>query len=328
MRRGRRGRRPPKRRRSRHLGLGLVVLGVLIGAAVWLFTGLGGSSKPGGDVLSTPSITSGSESPKRARREGPPGITLFGGPTVDVNFKAPPRAGLLFDMKTGQVLWRRHPLTPMPMASLTKMMTALLVAQNTQPNDEVKIRHNSRSIPGSKVGLLPKGKNVRLEPLMYGMLLPSGNDAAVALAEHVGGTERKFVRLMNRTAQEMGLGCTHFTSPFGLPDNNKSCAVDLAALARADMRQQRIASIVAHKSAHPRFPIKGGHLFLYNTNPLLRANYPGTLGLKTGDTIKAGRCFVAVVRRGSRELGVVLLNSPNTVQQSEKLFSAGFRAFH
>jgi D-alanyl-D-alanine carboxypeptidase (penicillin-binding protein 5/6) len=304
----------------------LIVLAVLAGVGVWLFAGLGGSTKKGDEQLSPPSLKSGSESGKRARREGPPGITLIGGPTANVGFKVPPRAGLLFDVKTGQVLWRRHPLTPVPVASLTKMMTALLVVQNAQPDDKVKIRHSSKTIPGSKVGVLPKGKDVRVEPLLYGMLLPSGNDAAVALAEHVGGTQRKFVRMMNRAAREMGLGCTRFTSPFGIPDTNKSCAADLAAIARADMRQSRIARVVAQRSAHPRFPIKGGHLFLYNTNPLLRQNYPGTIGLKTGDTIKAGHCFVAIVKHGSRELGVVLLHSPNPAQQSEKLFSAGFRA--
>jgi serine-type D-Ala-D-Ala carboxypeptidase (penicillin-binding protein 5/6) len=324
-RRRRRVRRPSPRRRGR-LGVGLVLLAVLAGVAVWLFAGIGDRAKSGHDVLTTPQLQPVPSSPKRARNEAPPGIALIGGPTVDVNFKAPPRAGLLFDVRTGQVLWSRHPLTQMPMASLTKMMTALLVVEHAQPDDEVMIRHSSKSIPGSKVGVLPKHKNVRLEPLLYGLLLPSGNDAAVALAEHVGGSLPKFVRMMNRTAREMGLGCTRFSSPYGLKPSNRSCAADLAAIARADMRQSRIARIVAQRQAHPRFPIKGGHLWLYNTNPLLRARYPGTIGLKTGDTNEAGHCFVAIVKHGSRELGVVLLRSPNTQQQSEKLFSAGFRA--
>ncbi|MFL5884524.1 MAG: D-alanyl-D-alanine carboxypeptidase family protein [Thermoleophilaceae bacterium] len=304
----------------------MVVLAVLVGVGVWLFSGIGGSSKKGQDVLTTPTLKPLKGSPKRTRYEGPPGIQLVGGPTVDVAFKAPPRAGVLFDVRTGQVLWRRHPLTPLPMASLTKMMTALLVVQSAQPNDEVMIRHSSKSIPGSKVGVLPKHKDVRVEPLLYGLLLPSGNDAAVALAEHVSGSQRKFVRLMNRKARQLGLGCTRYTSPYGLPDTNHTCAADLAALARYDMHERRIANIVGKRQAQPRFPIKGGHLFLYNTNPLLRMRYPGTIGLKTGDTDKAGHCFVAIVKRGSVELGVVLMHSPNTAQQSEKLFSLGFRA--
>ena len=330
-RRRRRGRRPvrgPRPRRSRgRLGAGLVILALLVGASVWLFTGIGGSPKEkAGDVLSPPALKPLPGAQSRDRREGPPGIALIGGPTVDVSFNAPPRAGLLFDVKTGQVLWRRHPLTPLPIASLTKMMTALIVVEQTKPDEKVFIRHNSKTIPGSKVGVLPKHKDVRTEPLLYGLLLPSGNDAAVALAEHVSKTQRQFAMLMNRTARGMGLGCTRFTSPYGLQPSNKSCAADLAALARADMEQQRIARIVAHKSAHPRFPIKGGHLFLNNTNPLLRQNYPGTIGLKTGDTDEAGMCLVAIVRRGSRTLGAVLLHSPNPAQQAEKLFSAGFRA--
>jgi D-alanyl-D-alanine carboxypeptidase len=305
--------------------LGLVVLAVLVVAGVWLFAGLGDSGRNGPGLLSTPALRPIKEAPQRARHEAPPGISLFGGPTVSLHFKAPPRAGLLFDVKTGQVMWSRHPLSPLPIASLTKMMTALIAVRSSQSDDEVKIRHSSKTIPGSKVGVLPKHKDVRLEPLLYGLLLPSGNDAAVALAEHLGGTQRKFARMMNRTAREMGLGCTHFTSAYGLKPSNRSCAADLAALAQADMREARIARVVSRKSAQPRFPIKGGHLFVNNTNPLLRQNYPGTIGLKTGDTDEAGMCFVGIVQHGPRVLGVVLLNSPNPAEQSKKLLSAGFR---
>jgi serine-type D-Ala-D-Ala carboxypeptidase (penicillin-binding protein 5/6) len=336
MRRRRGGRRPvrrsrPRRRRGR-LGLGLLVLAALAALGGWLFTGAGGSLTDGGDsskkgeVLDAPALRPLPGSPERAARRPPPGISLNAGPAVDMPFKAPPRAGLLFDVKTGKVLWSRHPLKPMPIASLTKMMTALVVVQNARPDEEVRIRHNSKLIPGSKVGVLPKRKDVRLEPLLYGLMLPSGNDAAVALAEHVGGTQRKFARMMNRKAREMGLGCTRFSSAYGLQPSNRSCAADLAAIARADMSERRIARIVGRRSAHPRFPIKGGHLFVNNTNPLLKQNYPGTIGLKTGDTQEAGLCFVAIVRHGSRDLGVVLLGSPNPAEQSKKLFKAGFRA--
>src|SRR5690242_2714428 len=105
MRRKRRGRRPRRSRRG-GLGIGVVALAVIAGAAVWLFTGIGDTGRKGADVLSPPKLQPVPGSAKRARREGPPGISLIGGPTVDVGFKAPPRAGLLFDMRTGQVLWR------------------------------------------------------------------------------------------------------------------------------------------------------------------------------------------------------------------------------
>jgi D-alanyl-D-alanine carboxypeptidase (penicillin-binding protein 5/6) len=123
----------------------------------------------------------------------------------------------------------------------------------------------------------------------------------------------------------MGLGCTHFTSSYGLPDTNISCAADLAALAREAMTKPRIARLVRKRQAKVRFPIKTGYLYVNSTNPLLRARYPGTIGLKTGSTLKAGHSFVGVVRRGRRTFGVVLLHSPNSLVQAKKLLTAAFR---
>src|SRR5436189_6485573 len=108
LRRHRRGPGGPRRPRRGGLGIALVALALIIGAAVWLFVGIGDSGRKGADLLQPPKLQPVPGSAKRARREGPPGIALIGGPTVDVSFKVPPRGGLLFDMKTGQVLWRRH----------------------------------------------------------------------------------------------------------------------------------------------------------------------------------------------------------------------------
>ena len=110
----------------------------------------------------------------------------------------------------------------------------------------------------------------------------------------------------------MGLKCTRFASPSGFDDGDISCAGDVAALARAVLRTPRIARIVRRRSAVLPFPIRGGKLYLYNTNPLLRTRYRGTTGLKTGYTAQAGRCFVATARRGRLRLGVVLLDSGRT----------------
>ena len=130
--------------------------------------------------------------------------------------------------------------------------------------------------------MLPVGKYVPLETLMYGLLLPSGNDAAVALAERVLGTVPRFVARMNEEAQHLGLHCTHYVSPDGIEDANVSCAADLATLARLDLAQPRIARIAATPSTVQPLPIKGGKVWLYNNNPLLRFEYPGAIGLKTG----------------------------------------------
>jgi D-alanyl-D-alanine carboxypeptidase len=122
------------------------------------------------------------------------------------------------------------------------------------------------------------------------------------------------------------LRCTHFASPSGIDNRDRSCAADLAALTRVVMTKKRIARIVRKSHAAVRFPIKGGKLYLNSTNPLLRMGYPGTLGLKTGDTDLAGHCLIAVVRRGGRTLAAIVLHSPNPQLQVRRLFAKAFRA--
>ena len=129
---------------------------------------------------------------------------------------------------------------------------------------------------------------------MNGMLIVSGNDAAIALAVHLAGTERRFVAQMNERAARWGLDCTHFASSHGLEDGNRSCARDLAVMTRLAMAEPRIRRIVRRRQVDFRFPIKGKRLYLYGHNPLIRLGYPGAIGLKTGYTDAAGRCFVGV----------------------------------
>jgi D-alanyl-D-alanine carboxypeptidase (penicillin-binding protein 5/6) len=246
---------------------------------------------------------------------------------VKLRFVRKPRGGLLFDVRSGRVLWRRNPGRRLAIASLTKMMTALLVAEREGPHERVRVSRRAVKTPGSAVGLLPRGKRVQLEAMLNGLLLVSGNDAAVALAEHTAGDVRSFVRLMNRRADDLGLSCTTFSSPHGLLDRgNRSCAIDLAVLARADLAQRRIRRIARKDRAILKFPIKGGRLFLYNNNPLIRSGYRGTTGLKTGYTERAGRSIVATAKRGRAELGVVLLHSYNPAEQARKLLDRGFAA--
>ena len=244
-------------------------------------------------------------------------------PPLPIQFRRPPRAALLFDVRSGQILWAINPTVRMPIASLSKMMTALLVA-GEPANAHVLITHRAVNAAGSKIGVLPVGKRVPLETLLYGLLLPSGNDAAIALAERVAGSVPRFVAQMNEEAQRLGLGCTHYVSPDGIEDANVSCAADLATLARADLAQPRIARVAATASTVQPLPIKGGRVWLYNNNPLLRFAYPGAIGLKTGETEAAGRCLVGIARRDGVTLGVVLLGSPELGRQAERLLDAGF----
>jgi D-alanyl-D-alanine carboxypeptidase len=244
---------------------------------------------------------------------------------VHMHFRVPPRSGLMFNLDTGQVLWRRDPIRSLPIASLTKMMTAYLVVKSLPPYAHARITHEVLTYHGSGVGVLPRNKLVLVETLLNGLLLPSGNDAARALALRVSGSISGFVRRMNETAARLGLRCTHFASPDGYNDSGRSCAADLAVLARVDLSQPRIAKIVARRRAVMPLPIKGGKVFLYNNNPLIRLGYPGIDGLKTGYTNAAGHCLVATARRHGVWLGVVLLHSPDTGRQTRQLLDRGFR---
>jgi D-alanyl-D-alanine carboxypeptidase (penicillin-binding protein 5/6) len=259
-------------------------------------------------------------------RVTPPGYHLTpAARPIRISLKAKLRSGLLFDVRTGRVLWAKAPKLTVPIASLTKMMTALVVVGHARANARALITSEALHYSGSGVGLLPKGKKVRLETLLYGLLLPSGNDAAIALAQHVGGTQANFISMMNVRAAAMGLRCTHFTTVSGIVDQgNHSCATDLAVLAHAVLQQPRLARIVATRNAVLPFPIKGGKLWLYNNNPLLLMRYPGADGVKTGYTVAAGECLVASARRGHKWLAVVLLHSDDPADQAERLLDTGF----
>jgi D-alanyl-D-alanine carboxypeptidase (penicillin-binding protein 5/6) len=238
-----------------------------------------------------------------------------------------PRAGILFDVHTGRVLWQHDPGRRLPIASLTKMMTALIIAKRHQPGERVLITRQALAYEGSGVGVLPKGKKVSLKDLFYGLLLVSGNDAAIALAQHDSRTVPAFVRRMNRWRSRMGLRCTHFSTPSGILDQrNWSCPRDLATLARADLANPWIRRVVATREVRFPFPVKGNYLDLYNNNPFIIDRMKGITGLKTGYTDAAGRCYVTTQKLDGHELGVVLLNTPNPLDQVPALLRAGARA--
>jgi D-alanyl-D-alanine carboxypeptidase len=248
---------------------------------------------------------------------------------VHYRLKHPPIAGVLFDVKTGRVLWERNPGLERPIASLTKMMTALMVARADAPNERVKVSRNAAHTQGSATGLLPRGRKVPLEALLKALILISANDAAVALAEHDGGSVPHFIKEMNAQARHMGLHCTHFTTPNGLRDRgNYSCPRDLATLARADLANKRISQIIRTRYAKPRFPIKGKRLYLTNNHYFLMhgIGVPGVrvTGVKTGFTDAAGSCYVTTARLGGHHLGLVLLHSPSPLTQVPALLRAGF----
>jgi D-alanyl-D-alanine carboxypeptidase (penicillin-binding protein 5/6) len=341
-RRSREAARRRRRRRRRQVAIG-VVLAVVAAALVYAALGhgitpsnrgkgkataAGHHAKPGAPHPGAPG------SPRRLSAIGlplgrPPLPLNLSDPAADplhLGFPEPPRAGIVIDLDSGRVLWQLGALQRLRIASLTKMMTALLTVKSTPPDAHVLITKQAEETSGSKVGVLPLGRRVPLKPLLYGLLLPSGNDAAVALAQHVAGTVHRFVGEMNAEAARLGLGCTRYSSPSGFYNtHNYSCAADLAELAHIDLQQPRIAQVTRTYSAILPFPIKGGKLYLYNNNPLLIYGYPGVTGMKTGETIEAGRCLVATAERHGVRLAVVLLHSPAPGTQARDLLNDAFR---
>jgi D-alanyl-D-alanine carboxypeptidase len=310
----------------------LLVLAVgLVALLAFMASGISDSGSSTGAPTSARTGAAGATAttatPPKPAPQHPSYVLRVAAHTLPVRLKPAPVAALLFDVRTGRVLWERNTTRNLPIASLTKMMTALVVAEHSKPDDRVMITRAATHFTGSGVGMLPLGKRVPLEDLLYGLLLPSGNDAAIALAERVAGSQANFVAMMNSRAKAMGLSCTHFTSVSGIVDQgNHSCADDLAVLAHAVLEKPRLARIVATRSTNFPFPIKHKKLFLYNNNPLMYMHYPGVDGVKTGYTTLAGSCLVAAAKRGHKWFGVVLLHSPNSGGQAQQLLNAAFAA--
>jgi D-alanyl-D-alanine carboxypeptidase (penicillin-binding protein 5/6) len=235
------------------------------------------------------------------------------------------RAVILADEATGQVLFERNASSARAMASTTKVMTALLALERLDERRVVTIGPGPPQV-GEESLQLRQGERLTIRQLLLGLMLKSANDAGVALAEAVDGSEASFVRRMNRKAAALGLEATHYVTPYGLDrPGHQTSARDLARLWEVAMRRADFRSIVATKAA--RLP--GGPLSLrrfVTTNQLLGA-YRWTVGGKTGFTNRAGRCLVASASRGGRRLVAVALGSPNAFPDVQALFDYGFSKF-
>ena len=208
------------------------------------------------------------------------------------------------DLDSGQVLFATHAATRRPIASLTKIMTALVVLETTQPSDVVTVTKLAARQEPTALGLRP-GARMQVHELMYALLLHSANDVAVALAQHVAGSVAAFDDLMTSRGRQLGLTDTRFASPSGLNDRGYSTARDVAVMARAACDVPELASIVATKW-HTITRPSGKRERLQNLNDLL-FTYPGAIGMKTGYTDASHWSLVGVAERGGIRLMVVLL---------------------
>ncbi|MFP5308445.1 MAG: D-alanyl-D-alanine carboxypeptidase family protein [Actinomycetes bacterium] len=232
-------------------------------------------------------------------------------------------AVLLLDADTGQVLGERGADVRRPVASTVKLLTALTVLRRAEPDDEVTIGSEVVGIGGAGVGLRP-GDTWTVEELLTGLLVRSGNDAAVALAVHVGGSVPGFAALLLADATELGLTGVSLVSPSGLDDANRMSARDLGTVARAALDEPTIARIVA--SERVTLP---GRRSEPNRNELV-GRYPGATGLKTGFTDAAGYALVASAERDGRRLVAVVLGADSEDSRfdaAERLLDHGFGAF-
>jgi D-alanyl-D-alanine carboxypeptidase (penicillin-binding protein 5/6) len=237
-------------------------------------------------------------------------------------------SAILVDQGTGRALYALEPAEPRPVASLTKIMTAYLVLRRAEPSDVVTVSEDAAS--GRVVGIsslgLAAGERISVRDLLYALLLQSANDAALALAEHVGGSVESFVDMMNRTAARLGMSHTRFASPNGLDDAGLSTAREMARLTRAALRLGTFAEIAATPSRTIPAP-EGEPRSIQNRNALLWL-YPGATGIKTGYTSAAGFCIVATAERGDERLIAVVLGEPGEAfSDAAALLSYGFAAF-
>lgn len=237
---------------------------------------------------------------------------------AEESLKISAAGAVLMDGDTGRVLWERDSHTPRLIASTTKLMTALVALESGHDLEEtVTILPEWAGVEGSSIYLRP-GEEISLETLLYGLLLRSGNDAALAIAGHCGGTVENFVSQMNRKARELGMKDTSFSNPNGLDDQDHySSAYDLAILARACLQNEALAKIAATRS------ITLGTRTFTNHNKLLW-RYEGCVGLKTGFTKAAGRTLVSAAKRDGVTLICVTLNAPSDWADHTALLDWGF----
>ena len=235
------------------------------------------------------------------------------------------RAAILIDAASGRVLYAKNADVRCPMASTTKIMTALLALENSAPNEIVTASERAAGTGGTSI-YLSAGETLSMEEMLKGLMLRSGNDAAVAIAEHIGGSVENFAVMMNARAEELGADA-HFVTPNGLDaEGHGASARAMALIAREALRRGDFRALVGAQRATIPWRDNQYSRVLTNKNRLLR-EYEGATGVKTGFTKKAGRCLVFSAERDGMELIGVVLNCGAWFDEAERLLDWGFENF-
>jgi D-alanyl-D-alanine carboxypeptidase (penicillin-binding protein 5/6) len=248
-------------------------------------------------------------------------------PTAGMPFGVSAEAAILMDVASGRVLYEKNSQTSLRIASITKIMTAIVAIELGNLDDLVTVSRNAYGVEGSSI-YLRQGEKVTLENLLYGLMLRSGNDAAVAIAEHIGGSTEGFVFLMNQKAEELGMRQTVFSNPHGLDTHEEhyASAYDMALLTAYAMKNDTFATIVGTRKKNVAFEGEDWQRTWYNKNRLLTM-YPYANGVKTGFTKRARRTLVSSAEKDGHLLVAVTLNAPDDWNDHMRMFEYGFNHY-
>ena len=234
--------------------------------------------------------------------------------------EASAQAEIAMELSTGTILTESNADARLPMASTTKILTAIIIIEDCDLDEEITVPNAAVGAEGSSI-YLKKGERINIRDLLYGLMLRSGNDSAAALAIHHSGSLEKFAEAMNDRAKKIGAENSNFKNPSGLPDNEHyTTARDLCKIACYAMHNPMFKEIVSTKN------YKGQYRSFVNKNKMLRM-CEGANGVKTGYTVKAGRCLVSSAERNGMDIVCVVLNCPDMYERSCAIFDSCFNNY-
>ena len=238
----------------------------------------------------------------------------------DNSVKASARAEIAMELSTGSILTENNAYVRLPMASTTKILTAIIIIEDCNLDEEITVPDEAVGVEGSSI-YLSKDEKIDIRDLLYGLMLRSGNDSAASLAIHHSGSIEKFAQTMNERAKNIGAQNSNFMNPSGLPDDKHyTTAYDLCTIACYAMKNETFKEIVSTTN------YKGKYKSFVNKNKILY-KYENANGIKTGYTVKAGRCLVSSAVKDGMDVVTVVLNCPDMYERSIDIFESCFKKY-